>query len=410
LRLSASLSEQGGPIDAPIEWRISKVGASPDTPPLVERKSREINETVDPGRYAVAVRHGLIQRTLEIDVGDDGPTVKRVDLNGGRLEVAATANRQGDKLNAPVMTVSNLTDDGASAASVLWLGREANAGFFVPAGKYAVEIADGLARARQTVDVGAGASARADLVLDTGVLELSATAFNGGPELDRVLYLVFADDPSAPQGRREVARSTAPTVAFTLQAGTYYITARHGAGEHREQVAISSGDVIKRTFVLNVGKVSVKINLPEAVANQTGRAVVTRIYEDGDGKRLVGQSTAAAPAFVLGAGRYRVESQLGMSNIRAARVIDLTAGGDITADLKLEAASVTLAGVSGATAQAAMRDTSGRVVWRSRAGDGFKTIVAPGSYIVQADAGNAEVKKEISVKAGDALTVDMTSP
>ncbi len=409
LRLSASLSEKGGPLDTAIDWRITKLGEPADSAPLVERKSREINETVEPGRYSVSVTHSLIQRSFDVEVGDDGPTVKRLTLDGGRIEVAATASRQGDQLSAPVMTISTAATDNATPGTVLWLGREATADLVVPSGKYIVEVADGLARTRQTVDVPAGASARTNLVLETGRLELTATAFANGPTLDRVLYLVFADDPAAPQGRREVARSTAPVAAFTLQAGTYYVTARHGAGEHREQVAISSGDVVKRILVLDVGKLTVKPNLTDAAA-QSGRAVVTRIFEETGEKRLVGQSTAAAPVFVLGAGRYRIDAQIGMSNIRANRIVDLAPGADVSADLKLDAAAITLAGVSGMATQAALRDRSGRVVWRSRAGDGFRTVVAPGDYLVQLDGGGAEIEKPISVKAGEKLTVDMTTP
>jgi Ca-activated chloride channel family protein len=409
LRLSASLSENGSPVDTAIDWRILKAGAPAETAPLVERKSREINETVEPGRYSVSITHGLIQRTFDVEVANDGPTVKRLALDGGHIEVAATASRQGDQLSAPVMTIFTAAADGVTPGTVLWLGREATTDLVVPSGKYIVEVADGLARTRQTVDIPSGASARTNLVLDTGRLELTATAFAGGPSLDRVLYLVFADDPAAPQGRREVARSTAPVAVFTLQAGTYYVTARHGAGEHREQVAISSGDIVKRALVLDVGKLTVKTSLTDAAA-QSGRAVVTRIFEETGEKRLVGQSTAAAPVFVLGAGRYRIDAQIGMSNIRANRIVDLAPGADVAADLKLDAAAITLAGLSGAATQAAVRDRSGRVVWRSRAGDGFRTVLAPGEYLVQVDGGGAEIEKPIRVKAGEALTVDMTAP
>ena len=407
LRLSAALRDGSEPIAAAMSWRITKAGAAPDAPPLVERKSREINETVDPGRYNVAVSYGLIQRALEIDVGDDGPTVKRVTLDGGRLDVTATASRQGDQLTAPVMTISALSADGTSPASVLWLGREATAGLMVPAGKYAVEVADGLARTVQNVDIAAGSTARADLVLDTGRLELSATAFDGGPPLERVLYLVSADDPAAPEGRREVARSTASLATFTLQAGTYYITARHGAAEFRDQLAISSGDIVKRTLVLGVGQLTVKPAVPQAAA-QSGRATVTRVFDTGAAKRLVGQSTAAVPTFILSAGRYRVEAQVGMSNIRAEQTVDLAAGGAMTADLKLQAVEVTIAGIASATAQAAMRDTSGRVVWRSRTGDGFKAVVAPGEYVIEVEGGSGEIP--VSIKPGPAITVDIATP
>jgi Ca-activated chloride channel family protein len=407
LRLSASLRDGAEPIAAPLSWRIARADAAADAPPLVERKSREINETLEPGRYIVAVTHGLIQRTLDIDVGNEGPTIKRISLDGGRLDVTATASRQGDQLTAPVMTIATLSADGKSPASVIWLGREATASLVVPAGKYAVEIADGLARAVQTIDVAAGAAARADLVLDTGRLELNATAFDGGPALDRVLYLILADDPAAPEGRREVARSTASVATFTLQAGTYYITARHGAAEYRDRVAISSGDIVKRTLVLGVGQLTVKPAVPEAAAN-AGRTTVTRVYEADAAKRLVGQSTAAVPTFILSAGRYRVESQMGMSNIRAEQTVDLAAGGAITASLKLQAVEVTLAGISGATAQAAMRDATGRVVWRSRVGDAYKALVAPGDYVIEIDGGTGT--KAVSVKPGAAMIVDIAAP
>jgi hypothetical protein len=99
-----------------------------------------------------------------------------------------------------------------------------------------------------------------------------------------------------------------------------------------------------------------------------------------------------------------------MSNIRANRIVDLAPGADVAADLKLDAAAITLAGLSGAATQAAVRDRSGRVVWRSRAGDGFRTVLAPGEYLVQVDGGGAEIEKPINVKAGEALTVDMTAP
>lgn len=409
LRLSASLSEDGGPIDAAISWRIAKDDAPADAVPLAERSNREINEALEPGQYEVAVVFGLIERRFDIEAGADGTTVKRVNLDGGRMEVTATANQQGDPLTAPVMTVASLAADGVSPASTLWLGREASASLTVPAGKYLVEVSDGLARARQTVEIAPGALRRTALILDTGRLELSATAVAGGPPLERILYLVFADDPSAPEGRREVARSTAPDAAFTLQAGTYYITARHGAGERREQVALSSGDVVKRTLVLDVGKLTVKPVLAQAVGQPT-RALATRVYEAAGEKRLVGQSTAAQPVFVLSAGQYRVEAQVGMSNIRANRVVDLTAGGDVVADVKLESAAVTIEGVTGLSTQASMRDASGRVVWRSRAGDATEAMVAPGTYVLQIEGTGAPVEKSVSVRPGEALTVDMRGP
>lgn len=407
LRLSASLSEGGAPVDGAISWRIAKAGSPADTPPLVERESREINENVDPGRYVVSLAYGLIRRTIEIDVAANGPTVRRIDLDGGRLSVAAAASKKGDELRAPVMTITSLGNGETSSATVLWLAREARTDQAVPAGRYLVEVADGLARSHSTVEVRPGSMARADLILDTGLLELTATAVSGGPPLDRVLYTVSADDPSAPDGRREVARSAAPVAAFTLQAGTYYITARHGAGEHREQVAVSSGDVVKRTLVLDVGRLSVVPALPDTA--QPDRAVITRVYEAAGDKRLIGQSTAARPVFTLGAGRYRVVCELDRSNIRAERIVDLGAGAEATALVKLDASSMTLSGFD-VSSRATLRDSAGQVVWRSHAGTASTILVAPGPYVIALDRGGAEVEKTVRVEPNSSVTVDLAAP
>jgi Ca-activated chloride channel family protein len=413
LRLTASMAEGGGMIDSALDWRVTKAGAAAEDPPIVERRSREINETLPPGTYTVTVTHGLITRSFAVDVTERGPTVKRVALEGGLLKVAASASRQGDKLAAPVMTIAAIADSDDKAAAPLWIGREAETQLIVPAGKYVVDVTDGLARARSTVDIAAGGIIASDLVLETGQLELSATGVAGGAFLDRVLYLIAVDDPNAPQGRREIARSTAPVADFTLQAGTYYVTARHGTSEVRERIAVSSGDVVKKTLVLDVARLIVKPT-PGGAAIPSDLPVVTRIYESEDGKRLVGQSTAGEPAFVLGAGRYRVEAQAGTSNIRKSLLVTLAAGKDTTISVPLEAGEIAVGGLPSATGpssvQAAIRDTDGRIVWRSRAGESLRAVVAPGDYVLLLDSAAGPLERNISLKAGESRVVDFAAP
>lgn len=413
LRLTASMADGGGMIDGALDWRVTKVGAAAEEPPLVERRSREINEAVPPGSYQVTVSHGLITREFKIDVAESGPTVKRVALLGGLLKVAASASRQGDKLAAPVMTVAAISDGDDKAAAPLWIGREAQAQLIVPAGRYVVDVTDGLARARSTVDIAPGGIIASDLVLETGQLELTATGVAGGATLDRVLYLVAVDDPNAPQGRREIARSTAPIADFTLQAGTYYVTARHGTSEVRERVAISSGDVVKKTLVLDVARLIVKLT-PGGAAIPSDLPVVTRVYETEGGKRLVGQSTSAEPVFVLGAGRYRVEAQAGTSNIRKSLLITLAAGKETAVAVPLDAGEIAVGGLpataSPSSVQAAIRDSGGRIVWRSRAGGSLRAVIAPGDYVLLLDSAAGRTERSFTLKAGESRLVDFAAP
>jgi len=414
LRLTAAMAEGAAMIDSPIAWRIARADAPADEAPLVERSSREINETLTPGRYTVAAALGLVTRSFDIDVAAEGPTVKRLSLDAGALKVAASASRQGDKLAAPVMTVAAVRDGETQAAAPLWIGREATADLIVPAASYAVDVTDGLARSRATVAIAPGATIASELVLETGQLELTATGVAGGPPLDRVLYLIEVDDPAAPQGRREIARSTAPVATFTVQAGTYYVTARHGTSEVRERVAVSSGDIVKRTVVLDVARLTVKATLVGAVL-PPALAIVTRVYEADGQKRLVGQSTEAGPTFVLGAGRYRVDAQVGTLNIRTSQTIALTAGKDAAIELKLAAGEIAVAGLGAgeggsASVQAAIRDAAGRVVWRSRAGGELKAVVAPGTYVLEIDTADTRIQRSVSLAPGEARVVDVASP
>lgn len=413
LRLTAAMVPGGPMIDMPLAWHITKSDAAADVAPLVERKSREINEALPPGRYSVTVEHGLVTRRFDIEVADTGPTVKRLALDAGVVKIAASASRQGDRLAAPVMTIRSVADNNAIDAAPLWIGREAQAELVVPAGKFAVDVTDGMAKSGAMLDVAPGSTIRSDLVLETGRLELTATGFAGGPPLDRVLYLISVDDADAPQGRREIARSTAPDADFTLQAGTYYVTARHGSSEVRERVAISSGDIVKRTMTLDIARLNVKPTLAGAAPPQA-LPIVTRIFEAEGAKRLVGQSTSNIPTFVLGAGRYRIDAQLGTLNIRSTRSITLTAGKNQTVDLTLEAGAIHITGLGpeqpSVAVQAAIRDTKGRVVWRGRQGDNLKTIMAPGAYVLQIDSSKGRSERPISLEAGETRVIDMTTP
>ncbi len=427
LRLTAALAEDGAMTKDPVGWRIVQTGAGADAAPLIERRAREINETLPPGTYGVEASLGLVTRSFEIDVGSDGPTVRRLPLDAGVIAIKATASRLGDKLVEPVMALRPLGAEAAAAAAEnpgakppaaaqetpIWIGRDAAAQHVVPAGTYLVTVRDGLASATATLAVTAGATQRADLVLETGRLELSAAGFDGGPQLDRVLYLIAVDDADAPQGRREIARSTAPNPSFTLQAGTYYVTARQGLNEVRERVAISSGDIVKTTLVLGLARLTVKPVLT-GVSAMPKVPIVTRISEVDGAKRTVAQSTSNDPSFMVGTGRFRIDTRVGSLNIRASRVVEVSPGKDITADLKLEAGEISVTAPGGGVAQgvvrAALRDAKGRIVWRSRTGEALKTLVAPGTYVLQVETGTGLTAHDLSVAAGDVRSVTVPGP
>ena len=54
------------------------------------------------------------------------------------------------------------------------------------------------------------------------------------------VFSISEDDPDAPKGRREVARSAARQAEFALPPGTYYVIARQGGVETRELLALDA--------------------------------------------------------------------------------------------------------------------------------------------------------------------------
>jgi Ca-activated chloride channel family protein len=410
VRLTAALAEGGPMIDAPLRWMISKDGASSDDAPIVERKSAEINEALPPGRYRVAVSHGLVTRQREIEVGAEGPAQARINLDAGVLSFAASASKLGDKLNAPIVTLFALDGQGPAPERPIWIGRQSSGDLVVPKATYMLRVADGLASATTKVDVAAGHSVRRDVVLDTGLLELSAVQAQGGLPVADAVFVIEVDDVDSPVGRREIARSAAPTPRFTLQAGTYYVTVQRGMAATRERVAVSSGDMVKHMMVLPVSRLTVNPSLA-GMARPSETPIITRITQaDGD-SRPVGYSTAVAPTFQLGPGRYKIEAQLGATNVKSAMVFNLQDSDDKTVELQLPVSELTIdapaVSRSEAGARAAIRDAQGRTVWRSHPGRPLRALLAPGRYTLLVEQAAQRNEQTITLGLGDRHTISL---
>ena len=210
----------------------------------------------------------------------------------------------------------------------------------LPAGTYKVRIEDGLANKEMQVAVTPGNAVEAQMVLGTGRLELSAAANGGAEAMTDVVYTLAEDDPDAPQGRRDVARSADPAPVFILPAGTYYLSAQSGAAEVRDRIAVGSGTTVKHLLTFNAVKLSVAVQVD---GTDSGHQPITvRVLTPEQRSEEVARSTAETPVFFLPPRRYRVEAQLGTENVKAATEIDLPAGRDTKISFKLPSAELTV--------------------------------------------------------------------
>ncbi|MFA5951729.1 MAG: VWA domain-containing protein [Hyphomicrobium sp.] len=413
LRLSASYSEGGPARHVAVHWRILKTEAAGTV--VLETHAPELSLNVAPGAYTVEASYGLAQVRRSIDVTEEGPTVARLNLDAGTLKLNARTSK-GAPLSDPILTIEALAAAQASGPAdgdPIWVGRDASSEIIVPRGSYLVRVEDGLAKREVTVSVAPGETAIADLALGTGRLEVSALKGPGAEALRDVVFAISEDDPDAPQGRRELARSADPAPFFTVPAGTYYLTARYGAAELRERLAVGSGDTVKHAFTFNVARLSVAVQL-DAMAEPDGQTVAVRVFKADDPHREVARSTALEASFTLPPQKYRIEAQLGENNVRATADIDLQAGRDTKLALKLETATLTVAppqsGARTAMVHWRVKDSRGRTVLHSGPGGSTSVRLAPGRYVVQSDDDHRRTDETLDLKPGMRQTLELARP
>ncbi len=408
LYLSATLSKDSQPLQSPVQWSISGSGDGADL--IREANAPRLGEELPPGTYDVEAQLGLARVRQTIDVKADVPTPIRVNLNAGVLKMLARAAEAGAPMRTPIFTVTAAAKDESKLGRPLWIGRGPQAEIVLPEGEYDVDVRDGLAHYRQTVKIAPAMGTTFDAALGTGKLQLSV---GDKANVDGVSYNIYVDDPYAPGGRREVARSAAQSPTFTLPAGTYHVIARTRGGEVREQIALGAGDTVSKALSLNLGEVKLAASI-ENTPLSPNTPLTYKVTRLGDKPHEVIRTVAANPSFELPAGRYRVEATAGTMNIKSGEDIALSPGQSQDVLLELQAGAVTLK----ANNQASI--DSGGVFWAIKDAD-RQTVVrttqteptlllAPGRYVVELDTRRGRSRTAFDLKAGEERTVEIAQP
>lgn len=410
LYLSAGLGPSSATLDTPVHWRITKSGA--DGQLVRDTRAAALFEKLEAGTYDVEAHLGLAHARQTVEVAADKATEVRLDLNGGVLKLRARPTNAAPPLASPVFTV---TPTGAeNGGAPLWVGRDTQPEIVLPAGDYTVTAQSGVARQQGSVTIAPATGTSFDSMLASGRLELSATrgtaAAPGDPLVDGVTFILYQDDPDAPQGRREVVRSAAPAPSFMLPAGTYYVTARTPTAEVREQIALGAGDVVKRALPLSLAHIKLSATLGGQPPT-TASPITYRIIRLGGESHEVARTIAKEPEFQVSAGQYRIEASLGASNVIAATELTLTAGQAQKVTLPLEGGSLTLKRANSGTMAGdvfwEVQDEKQRIVLRSSQPQPT-AVLAPGRYVVSADTSATPLRSAIEVKANEHRTFDFS--
>lgn len=412
LYLSVGLGARSATLDTPVHWRITKAGGDGEV--VRDTRAAALYEKLAPGNYDVEAELGLARTRQTVNVEADKATEVRIDLNGGVMKMQTRAAAGGALLEQPVFTVT--AANAEKGAPPLWVGRDAQPEIVLPAGEYLVTTETNVARQQNKVTIAPATGTSVNAVLGAGTLELSAMrgtpSAPGDQPAGDVTFIVYQDDPYAPQGRREVVRSSAPNPTFVLPAGTYYITARTPTSEVREQIAMGAGDTIKQVMPLSMARVRLAASLGGRPVTDEN-PVTFRIVRLGAEPHEVLRTTRKEPEFDLSAGRYRIEASLGSGNVMAASEINLSAGQAQKITLPLAGGSVTLKRANaigmGKNVFWEVRDEKQRIVLRSSQSEPT-AVLSPGRYLVSAETAEQPLRNTIEVKANEHRTFDLAAP
>jgi Ca-activated chloride channel family protein len=400
VRVSASLAKDGALLTVPLRWRIFKAG---EKTAAGQTTGPDISAKLAPGSYDVEAQLGSVMAHQRITVSNGAADSIVVPLDAAHLKITASANKGGAPSPTAILTV-------ASGDAPVAIGRNGTADLYLPPADYTIAVEDGIARAHQSITLAAGDDKSAAIALGTGRVELSATSDSNDSAIDDIVYTIFEDDPYSPTGRREIARSRAAKAMFTLPSGTYYVSARSGAAEVRERIALGVGETVTKVLALAVTplKLSTLVAGAPATASQ---GIVYRIDRlDGDRAR-VGRAVGPDAAFSLPPGRYSVSASLAAYPLSATQDVTLESGKPAAITLRIEGGTVSFKppedlALSGDIYWEVI-DGKGAPVWRKTGGDAT-TLLAPGHYKVRFEAHGQRKETTFEVRAGETKEIEIS--
>lgn len=395
MRLAVLLAPGSAPPQRPIRWTVTRAGDASRTV-VLSGIGQDVIAALPEGTYVVEAVDGLLAMKTSVAVGPAGQTAADLVWTGGLVRLAGGADERSEE--GYVVSLFEPPRTAQDAPRAVAMARSDGSEAFVPAGRYLMRVERGRQRTERVIEVAAGATIAVDAPRTSGTVALSAPRVYPAAENAPRVWLVFEDDPDAPRGRREVARSGATAPRFEVPAGTYTVVLRQGELEARERISVRSGETIQQTLDLAPATVTLVSTLA-GLAPSNEDPITFRI-ERLDAQAQPMLATARSPVVALPAGRYRIEARHGLANARETREVEFAAGQTAVLRFEQRAGSLRLAGSSGGDATWELRDANGRRLWSS-AEPGSRVVLAEGRYVVRAVSRARAVETAITIRAGE---------
>lgn len=371
------------------------------------------------GTYKVRAVSGLVQAETAVTVGAKGQVLAQVAFDAGEIRIKAPLAADATVIVAERAASASLPDPAAkTAATQNLLGRRlgvwphGQTSLLVPAKPLALVLEQAELRSVWPIEIAPGQVRELDVGQTGGRVTLDLLASVGGPQAaslpfanQAVVFTLEEDDPDAPNGRREIARSASPAAEFVVAPGTYVVAASRGPIETRDRINVVAGEIVRRSLPLAASRLVLGAKLGRTATMPSDRPedsfVVTKLDVGRDASFLL-----QGPAAVVDVppGRYRVEARRNNAAIKAEQIIEIRAGEFKAVTLEYQAGALRLdltdAVSPGDPVAWRIVNGAGRLV---ESGDEIvaTTLLATGRYTVKTESRGKRREVVVEIRAGE---------
>jgi Ca-activated chloride channel homolog len=423
LRLRALMAKDVAIIGHTVRWFIWPSTAPETAAPMWTVDGADAGFAVAAGEYRVRADGGLVHRDLTVTVGAKGETLAEAIFDAGEIRLRVP-------LAADATVVISRRAAGGEAAGVptrigIWpYGRMA---VLAPAGALLLGLEQAELKAERMIDIAAGQARELDMSQPGGRVLLDLLPPVGpvppvgtGADAAVTVFALTEDDPDAPNGRRELARSAARTAEFVVPPGSYMVTATRGVFEARERVTVVAGEAVRRSLPLVASRLVIAARLGGAVSGVVDGGEPAASADIFRVSRL--DAPAAAPLLMAGPaaivdlppGRYRIDARRNAAVISAQQDVEIRAGEYKAVTLDYQAGALrmdaVLKGDGGAQGVAwLIAEEGGRLIWSSYE-PAPTALLGAGRYTVRMTARGSRFEAAVVLRAGEITTVRLGQP
>ena len=314
LEVEGAYSEDG-PVADNVRYTVETAAGD-----LKAGPGRQNRFELESGEYRVTAAVGAAEKTAEVRIRADQRTEKQIVLDAGILEVSVLLAEDGPEAPDARFQVLSVERDIRGERGQI-KGPTRRSSFVLPAGAYVVRAESGQAGMDKEIHVSAGERNETTLVLDAGMLDITALLAEDGPEAPDARFQVLSVERDI-RGERGQIKGPTRRSSFMLPAGAYVVRAESGQVAAEKDIEVYPGERSEPTLVLDAGVLHVRaVEVAGKPVTQRIRWTVFPVPEEGEPKPQAVTGPTSRNEFVLSQGEYIVQAEAGERNARKEVVI-----------------------------------------------------------------------------------------